>query len=156
VIYDRTNTYIAPMEWRKSDEQLRIIVDYPKAHPEVSEPTEPEKGALAAVNDEAMRLRSLLRARNDEIDELRRKVSALEGLIQAVEVHVQTVEEHVQAVKEHVHAIKESTRSWPLPAPIRALLQLTGKNSPDERSELAASHSRLRAGKCVAFRSRRR
>jgi hypothetical protein len=36
VIYDRTNTYVAPMEWRKSDEELRMIVDYPIAHLEVS------------------------------------------------------------------------------------------------------------------------
>ena len=156
VIYDRTNTYIAPMEWCKSDEQLRMIADYPKALLEVSELSEPEYGALAAVNDEAVRLRSLLRARNGDIDALQRKISALEGLNQAVEEHVQAVEEHVQAVekqvraveeqvraveeqvqvvKEHVLAIKGATTWWRLAAPIRALRQLTGKNSPDERSE---------------------
>jgi septal ring factor EnvC (AmiA/AmiB activator) len=156
VICDRTNTYIAPMEWCKSDEQLRMIVDYPKALLEVSELSEPEYGALAAVNDEAVRLRSLLRARNGDIDTLQRKISALEGLNQAVEEHVQAVEKQVQAVekqvraveeqvqaveaqvqvvKEHVLAIKGATTWWRLAAPIRALRQLTGKHSPDERSE---------------------
>jgi hypothetical protein len=34
-----------------------------------------------------------------------------------------------------VLAIKGATTWWRLAAPIRALRQLTGKNSPDERSE---------------------
>jgi hypothetical protein len=127
VICDRGSAYIAPMEWRKSDEQLRLIVDYPKAHLDVSELSEPENGALAAVNDEAVRLRSLLRARNDEIDELRRNVSALHW-------DVSVLQRNVSALEATLLAVERST-SWRLTAPIRALLRLAGKNSPDERSE---------------------
>jgi hypothetical protein len=105
VIHDRGGAYIAPKDWRNSDEQRRMIVNYPKEHLEVRELAQPQGGALAAANNEAFRLRRVLRERNHEADELQRKLSDREALVQPME---------------------RSTR-WRLTAPIRALMRSTGR-----------------------------
>ena len=72
VIHDRGCGYIAPKDWHNSDERRRMITDYPKEHLEVCALAQPQAGPLAAANDEAFRLRRLLRENDRDADVVHR------------------------------------------------------------------------------------
>jgi glycosyltransferase involved in cell wall biosynthesis/phosphoglycolate phosphatase-like HAD superfamily hydrolase len=133
-----TGGYIPREDWRNTQEQRRLIAEYPAERLIVSELREPElvgdRRWLDAANNEVLRLRSALRAARDgALDAELRQQTALaetrrihaEELADAHRIHAEELRKqqlesaNLLAQREAVICEMESSTSWRVTVPLR-------------------------------------